>query len=206
MLFRSDDVHQVPAVLQHMPTFLATCVSLAQAKPTSLEMADRFAGLLDSVYFLQHALQADELDYSLVYLILNNVRSTVSELAQLSMDIPTALPKLLRDMHAPQSQHTGVAMQALWAQLLPDAPPRLLSLLAELELHFPDALSAAHAKTVLQVLSTLYLSNTSWNEAQCAELSQLAQSLLAIRHERSAESLPFVARADDDLHPGRSLP
>lgn len=190
----TDDVHQVPAVLQHMPIFLATCVSLAQAKPTSLEMADRFAGLLDSVYFLQHALQADELDYSLVYLILNNVRSTVSELAQLGMDIPTALPKLLRDMHAPQSQHTGVAMQALWAQLLPDAPPRLLSLLAELELHFPDALSAAHAKTVLQVLSTLYLSNTSWNEAQCAELSQLAQSLLGIRHERSAESLPFVAR------------
>ena len=67
-------------------------------------------------------------------------------------------------------------------------------MLAELELHFPDALSAAHAKTVLQVLSTLYLSNTSWNEAQCAELSQLAQSLLGIRHERSAESLPFVAR------------
>lgn len=193
-----DDVHQVPILIQSMLAFLEACIHVAQtaASSTNGGVLAQAGTLLDLVSFLESALHHTDLDYSLVHVMLRSIRTAVSELAQRQVAVPASLVSLMRTMQqAPRATHTGVAMQALWMRTLPHVPPPMLPHITALEAtYMTQTLSPSQARTVLQVLATLYVCNASWTEEQCRDLARLAQELCALPSPTHTTSWPYVAR------------
>lgn len=193
-----DDVHQVPTLIQSVPAFLDACIHVAQraASSTSRRVLEQADALLDLIAFLESALHSTNLDYSLVHVMLRSVQASVSELAQMQVAVPASLFRLMRSMQqAPRTTHTGVAMQALWMRMLPPVPPPILPHVTALEAtYMTQTLSPSHARTVLHVLTTLYVCNAAWTEEQCRDLVRLAQELRALPNTTQNASWPYVAR------------
>ena len=86
-------------------------------------------------------------------------------------------------------------MQALWMRTLPHVPPPMLPHITALEAtYMTQTLSPSQARTVLQVLATLYVCDASWTEEQCRDLARLAQELCALPSPTHTTSWPYVAR------------
>ena len=183
----------LPPMLRGIPTLLPSALAwLATLPPmdATISVIDR---CLDTLSMVWEACLPTEADYSLLHFLLRTLRALWLEL-QATTSLPSALLSTLRPMYTPSSRQGGAAMASVWHRALPAIPAEAQTLLAQLAHHLDRLMPPTHARTALEVLTTLHVWSSSWTDAHAQELTQVVHAMMALEAAPTQPAWPYVRR------------